>query len=76
MKPRLRALPPPPPELEEYFTTGHVAGKIHATRQFVHAAYKAGKLKGVIIGREPGATRGGILRFRLRDVQAFIEGRE
>jgi hypothetical protein len=82
MRRHLVSVPSPAPQVErstlaldDYVTTSYVAAKISTSRAWVFQLYKSGRLPGVLIGRAPGEQRGGVLRFKLSDVIAFIEGK-
>lgn len=62
-----------PDEVPDYLSPAVVAKKLSVSRAWVHGLYKSGRLAGVLIGRAPGEKRGGVLRFKVTDVVAFIE---
>jgi predicted DNA-binding transcriptional regulator AlpA len=57
----------------QLLSLGDVAARVRVSKPWIFEHYKKGALRGFLVGREPGAKRGGRLLFREADVIAWLE---
>ena len=72
LRPASAPMAPASPGLWELNSMSDLAVYFRSSRAWIFKLYKAGLLKGRVLGRPPGAARGGRLLFRREDVLEFL----
>lgn len=63
---------PPDTRVPRFWTVRELAERLRVSRVWIFRLYRAGRLRGQVIGRLPGEERGGRLLFTEREVLRFL----